>query len=133
MLPENLKTASKEFIDELIASNLNSLYSKYRDAGYVLLEPIVFRRSHGFQYNEVLTFEKLQSVIPHYEVATDGRFSDEDGIEHVITKVSFYNLSQNEIETILQQRHYDISDLRLLTWNTEEGSVEYRVAYVLEY
>ena len=132
--PESLKTTSLEYRKNLIQENLQNLVIKYKNSDYNLLKPLKFKLQHGYTYNEEITLENFSQIAPIYEVV-DYSYNNENGKLYTIKKLNYFPIDtqNNNIETILNQLDYDISQHQMFAWKKEDGTYEYRLWYNLEY
>lgn len=126
-LPESLKTTSMDYRKNLIAKNLSELVDKYSKRGYNLLTPFIFREDNWFTYNEDITLSNFDKITPMYTV--DNFQYNYNWYQKTIKKLSFYTLTNDNIEVVLEQLNYNLIWHYFYKWKMQDWSYEYRLWY----
>lgn len=131
-LDESLKTKSLSYRQELVKQNIASFLAKYWSSNYNLLDPYTFRKQYWLKPLEDLSIEKIKKFFPYYEV-DNFSYTDELGRKKYIKKLVYYTINDNDVEKIIKQFDYNIKDLYLFKWKTQEGNIEYRIGHNVEF
>lgn len=130
--PENIKKLSLSERKNIVAKNLSALTKTYDADKYILLQPYVFREKYEIAPEEKITIQHLKKALKYIEVSSDFQYKY-DNKKGYLNKITFYTLTENNIETILSQHEYNaLNDLYLVLWS-ENGTSEYRIGYNLKF
>ncbi len=130
-IPESLKTTSLEYRENLIKKRLLHLVSKYKNYNYKLLSIFKFKDKYNIDYDKDITINKLKQIMTYYRV--ENWSFELSWVKRFVKKVNYYNITDDNIETILEQFDYNIKNLYLLKWYITDSQFEYRLAFNLEY
>ncbi len=131
-LPEELKSKSKEFLNELVNKNLYNLVSKYKKSNYNLMNYVLFLYNNWFSYNHKIKISDLENLIVTYSIDWKDMSYIKDWRKYFIKKLKFYQLTNENLKDVLSVINYDISSHNLLKWDLWNWSYEYRLAYEFE-
>ena len=128
-LPPELRSKTMDYRKNLISYNLSSLVSKYEKQNFNLLKEFKFRNKHNFKYNENISLTNFSKILPLHNVE-DFTFTEKWETKN-ITKLSYFTLSNDNIDVILNQLNYSISWYKYFKWNNWDWTYDYRLAYNL--
>ena len=129
-LPEYLKTKSIEYRESYIQNNLYNIAWKYQDKDYLLLKKSKFKIKYNYLADEKITLLNFNKIIPLYDVKKN--YITIDGKEHFISKLHFYGINDDSLESILEQLDYNLDSYYFLKWENADLTNEYRLWYNLE-
>ena len=129
--PEELKTKSMEYRKGFIDKRLAWLVKKYENNDFLLLKPFTFRQKNNIDFNENINLENFSKILPIYEV-NNFHFT-EKWISKGITKLKFYTIKEETLESLIEQLDYNLEWHYFFKWHTEGWEYEYRLWYDLEF
>lgn len=130
-LPESIKNSSSEERNQIIVNNLSKLTKKYNNQNYLLLAPYIFKKKHWISANKQITITELEKAIWSYIV--DNFSFYQWWKKKQILKLNYFKLSDDWLDTLLSQIHYNFDWYYLFKWKLKDWSYEYRLAYDLEF
>jgi len=131
--PESLKTTTLFYRDTKVEFALSKLVEKYKNAGYNLLKPYIFRAKYDIPYNKNLTPELLKNIIPSMEVNGDNySYTDSTWKTGYIRWLKYYLVDNTNLISALFALDFDLTDVYLMNWKTGNTS-EYRLAYDVKF
>ena len=125
IIPETLKQMSLQERKNLVMKNMYGLYNDYRN--FALMNTIKNRKYLWLDYNQTITLPLFLEKTKIEEVRS-GEFSHE-WYRFLIKSLSYYVLTENNIESIVSSPKIDLEDMYLLKWYKNDGTFDYRLAY----
>ncbi len=125
VIPENLKKMSLDERKALVIKNMYELFNDYRN--FALMNTIKNRKFLWLEYSQKITLPLILEKMKPEEVHA-GKFYHE-WYEFVIRSLSYYALTDSNIETIILSPKIDLEEMYLLKWYKDDGSFDYRLAY----
>lgn len=129
-LPENFKTASQEYINNYVNTNLFNLVKKYENDDYLILRKAKFKYKNNFNATEDITISNLYKAMPLYTVKNNTFIKDWK--EYFISKVFYYKITNSTLDWTLEQINYDTSNYYFFKRYNSDWNYEYRLWYDLE-
>ncbi len=126
-LPEFLETRTMEFRNNYIEKKLALLVDKYKSQNYLLLKPFVFKENIWLAYNDTINIDDLKNNMSYYEIINDRLTQNGSAITWGWTQFSYFQITTDNIPTILKQIDYNIDEYFLI--KLEDGS--YGIGYGL--
>jgi hypothetical protein len=129
-LPEKTKTLSLENRKKIILYNLNKVSKKYKNSKYRLLELIKLKKKYNFKYDEKITLENFDNILPKYLV--DNFIFFKNGTKKQILKLQYYNIDDFDLELLLEQIDYNLDWYYFFKWYDENKNKTYRLWHSIE-
>ncbi len=130
-LPDELKNSSLEYRKDYIIKSLSNLVSKYNNNNFNLLKIFKLKKEKWINYNTKIDLSNFHKVKEMYIV---DNFAFNDWKNNLIIKsLSFFTLGNDNVESILKQVNYDLSDYYFFKWKVSDWIYEYRLAYNVEF
>ncbi|MDR1944643.1 MAG: hypothetical protein LBQ59_00740 [Candidatus Peribacteria bacterium] len=63
--PQNLKTTSLEYRENLVKANLIAIFPKYKNLNYRILAPYNFRDKYGIPLNSKISINDLKKIMQY--------------------------------------------------------------------
>ncbi len=109
-LPEELRDTTIEYRNSFIQTRMANLLSKYDPETYLVLKPFAFKKKIGAAYTKKLTISDLKTVMKVYKIE-NGRLTEDGRIINTwFNQFWYYQVSIDNIPTILKQIDYEIDD-----------------------
>lgn len=129
--PENLKTETLEYRNNLIRTNLSKLTTKYKDDDYNLLKPFKFKQNYNLNPIKNITATDLINAVGYkdminYEITLNGKKKNIKNLNYIL-------FEDEIIEIFLEQVNYDLSWYMILKWYKDNGEVQLIIANNIVY
>nr|MDD3719851.1 transglutaminase-like domain-containing protein [Candidatus Gracilibacteria bacterium] len=131
-LPEELKTKSKDELNNIVYKNLFNLIGKYGNSNYNLMKYPLFLHNNGLNYDVKVTLAKLEDILTTYYVNGPDMSYIYNGKKYLIKKMKFFTINDENINNVLYSINYDLNGKYFLKWDLGNGNIEYRLAYDFE-
>lgn len=128
-LPEYLKTTPYTERASIVQRNLATILNKYQDSTYNLFDLIKLKVKYKIPVENKISIENLKKMIPFYEINTDFQYTQNWETKY-IQKLSYYPIARDsEVEIVLSQLGYDVTNTKLFKWKIWDNNYEYRLWY----
>ncbi len=131
-LPEEIKTKSKEELEEIISKNLYNLTSKYKNSWYNIMKYTSLLFNNWLNYNDKFDINKLEQIIDSYDVNWKDMTFIKNWEKTYIKKLRYYKFKNDTIINLLMTIKYDLTNKYIFKWIFSDWSYEYRLVYELE-
>jgi hypothetical protein len=113
--PEELKTTSFEYRENLVKANLIAIFPKYKNSNYKTLAPYNFRNKYGIPLNSEISINDLKKIMQYWEL-NEAKLNINWQIKNVKTMLYKTITDDNIIEKLLESYDYNINWLYLIYW-----------------
>jgi len=125
VIPEHLKKMSIDERKALVVKNMYEIFNDYRN--FALMNTIRNRKYLWIEHSQKITLPLILEKMKPEEVHS-GAFYHQ-WYKFVIRSLSYYTLTENNIETIILSPKVDLEDMYVLKWHKDDGTFDYRLAY----
>ena len=129
-LPEDIKNMTSYEIKNYINIKLYSLHEKYEDEKYELLKLIKLKVDNNIAYDEKIDINNLWNILPKYLV-DNFKFIEDWSTRH-ISKLNYYELNNENVESLLEQLDYNLDWHYFFKWVDDNWNISYKLAYNVE-
>ncbi|MCH8518329.1 hypothetical protein LAT59_01000 [Candidatus Gracilibacteria bacterium] len=133
-LPEDLITASLQDRKKYIRNSLADIYDIYKHIAsrYRIFDEIVFREKYNFGPIIPFSISTVTSRLTYIEVNGETFRYIDNGTQRQIQRFNFFILTDTNIDSLLEQIKYDLTDYTLMKWMHADGTHEWRFGFNME-
>lgn len=129
--PDNLKNTTLDYRENIIHNNLLNLFNKYKYGNYRLLNPFYFRSENSLELDSQITINTLIDIMWEYKME---KYSLEiDWETKNVKNISYVTLTQENIESYLNQINYDLDWYKLIKWTQNNWETQYVITNEITY
>ena len=104
-----------------------NLLSKYDPNTYQILKPFAFKEEIGVAYNKDIEITDLKKVMSIYEIENGRLTENGNRVETGFNQFAYYQVTTENIPTILKQIDYKIDDHFIIELSTNTYWIGYYV------
>lgn len=128
-LPSYLKEEDLEYRKTFIKKRISLLVNKYKDSNYNILKPYILKLNNSIDFDKKLDLIDLKNIMWYYEIINHK--INIWWVNKTITNLKYYNITDTDVEWILDQINYNTDWYYLLKRKLDNWIYEYRLAYEL--
>lgn len=130
-IPEELKSKSLDYRENLVREKLTPLVNKYKYSNYKIIKPLILRLENQIDFNKKLDISDLEKIFTSAEV---NNFKvNLDWKNKNISNIKYYIVNESKIEDLLKQINYKTYNYYLFKWKLDNWNYEYRLSYDVEF
>lgn len=131
-IPEEIKSKSKDELNNIVNLNLYNLASKYKNSSYKLMKHTLLLYNSWLSYNEKITVSTIKNILTTYDINWNEPIFEKDWVKKYIKGIKYHKLDDNNIIDVLRTIDYELTNKYIFKWNFWDWTYEYRLIYELE-
>lgn len=122
--PEILLSKDIVYREQVVEDNLKRVYKNSPKKDYKLFDFLIFKDKYNIT-TDIKNIEALAKDIGFYEMTN--YVATIDGKKKNISNINYYEMTDENIESLLSQIHYNFDEYKIFKWN-KDGEIKYIIS-----